>query len=104
MGKTLGSIITLGAAIAVNVIPGVGQALSGALASTFGVGVGSAIAGALTLGVTAAGLQAGIGLLGLGPSAPKPQTTESAIKTPRPDRVAGYGIRRTTPTYFVSLS
>lgn len=37
MGKTVGAILTIGVAIAVNVIPGVGQAISGAI-----VGLGAA--------------------------------------------------------------
>ncbi|WP_305097485.1 hypothetical protein [Croceibacterium aestuarii] len=63
MSKTLGEILTVGAAIAVNVIPGIGQALSAA--------------------ITIAGLKAGVDLLGLGPSAPKPATNETAIKPRR---------------------
>ena len=80
MGKTLGAILTIGAAIAVNVIPGIGQAISGALMSTFG----ATIAGAITLGITVAGLQALGGVLGLGPNVPKPDTTESPIKPGEP--------------------
>ena len=41
MGKTLGSILAIGAAIAVNVIPGVGQALSAAIGSTLATAVES---------------------------------------------------------------
>lgn len=86
MGKTLGSILTIAAAVAVNAIPGVGQFLSAALGST--------LATAVTTAVTAAALQSAVGLLGLGPSGPKPDTTETAIKTSRPPRVSAYGRSR----------
>ena len=77
MGKTLVRVLSVTAAIGVNLIPGVGQLLSLAFAA-----------------VTAYGVQSAAGLLGLGPSAPKPQTSESAIKSPRPERVSAYGYRR----------
>lgn len=104
MGKTLTAIITVGAAIAVNVIPGVGQAISGAIVGLGGgtfaaAGIAQAIVGALTLGVTVAGIQAGMSLLGLGPSMPKPDTTVTAIKTPRPPRVSAYGVSRLYGAY-----
>jgi hypothetical protein len=86
VGKTLGRILTISAAIAVNLIPGVGQALSAAIGSTLATAVVSA--------VTLAGLQSLGGVLGLGPSSPKPDTTVTAIKTPRPPRVSAYGISR----------
>lgn len=101
MGKTLGSIIAVGFAVGINVIPGVGQAISGGIFSglTAGLGLGgftaygiaSTAVGVLSLGSAAYGLQAGASLLGLGPSLPKPDTTVSAIKTPRPPRVSAYG-------------
>lgn len=78
MGKSLGIIIKYVAAVGVNLIPGVGQALSAAL-------VASATADVIGLGAS---------LLGLGPSAPKPDTALTAIKTPRPPRVSGYGVGR----------
>lgn len=86
MGKTLTSILTIAAAIAVNVIPGVGQFLSAA--------IGSTLATVAITAVTIAGLQSSLGLLGLGPSSPKPDTTETAIKTSRPPRVSAYGRSR----------
>lgn len=101
MGKTLGSIIAVGFAVGINVIPGVGQAISGALFSGLTAGLGisgfaaygiaSTAVAALTLGSVAYGLQAGASLLGLGPSLPKPDTAVTAIKTPRPPRVSSYG-------------
>lgn len=79
MGKTLGAIITIGAALAVNVIPGVGQAISGALTASLGAGVASAVTTAITIaGVTSLG-----GLLGLGPASPKIDAAESPLKPPR---------------------
>lgn len=108
MGKTLGSILAVGAALAVNLIPGVGTAISGAiysagagvgLASGFATaaalaGVANTIAAGLVLGITAVGLQSFAGLVGIGPSLPKPDTTETAIKKPRPERVSAYGTMR----------
>lgn len=91
MGKTLGAILTVAAAVAVNVIPGVGQFLSAA--------IGSTLATAVVTAVTVAGLQSAIGLLGLGPSGPKPDTTETAIKTSRPPRVGAYGRSRLYGAY-----
>lgn len=93
MGKTLGRILTVAAAVAVNFIPGVGQVLSAAIGSTLATAVVSA--------VTLAGIQSLGGLLGLGPSAPKPDTTLTAIKTSRPPRVSAYGIVRLYGTYIV---
>lgn len=90
MGKTLGSILAIGAAIAVNVIPGVGQALSAA--------IGSTLATAVISSVTLYGLQAGVSLVS-GSSTPKPDTTETAIKTSRPPRVSAYGTSRLYGAY-----
>jgi hypothetical protein len=111
MSKTLGSILLVAAAVAVNVIPGVGQAISGAIVGLaggpFAAGaatawaIGDAVASAVTLGVTAAGLQSAAGLLGLGPSAPKPDTAITAIKTSRPPRVSGYGESRLYGAYVL---
>lgn len=86
MGKTFTRILAIGAAIAVNFIPGVGQFLSATL--------GSALAAGVTTAVTAFGLQSAAGLLGLGPSSPKPDTSSTALKTSRPPRVSAYGIGR----------
>lgn len=91
MGKTLGNILAVAAAIAVNVIPGVGQALSAA--------IGSTLATAVISSVTLYGLQSGVSLLGLGPSGPKPDTTETALKTSRPPRVSAYGRSRLYGAY-----
>ncbi len=93
MGKTLGNILAVAAAIAVNVIPGVGQALSAA--------IGATLATAAISAVTLYGLQSGVSLLGLGPGAPKPDTTETAIKTSRPPRVSAYGRSRLYGAYVL---
>lgn len=93
MGKTLGSIIAVAAAIAVNVIPGVGQALSAAIGATLATSVISA--------VTLYGIQSAASLLGLGASSAKPETTETAIKTSRPPRVSAYGRSRLYGAYIL---
>lgn len=99
MGKTLGNIIAVGFAIGINFVPGVGQAISGAIVGALGgtftaAGIASAVVSTLQLGSLAVGLQSGASLLGLGPSLPKPDTAVTAIKTPRPPRVSAYGIGR----------
>lgn len=93
MGKTLGSIIAVAAAIAVNVIPGVGQALSAA--------IGSTLATSLVASVTLYGLQSAASLLGLGASSAKPDTTETTIKTSRPPRVSAYGRSKLYGAYIL---
>ena len=80
MGKTLGNILVVAAAVAVQAIPGVGQAIGAALTTAI-----------TTAGVTAA-VSLGIGLVSGGP--PKPDTTETAIKKSRPERVSAYGTMR----------
>lgn len=93
MGKTLGSIIAVAAAIAVNVIPGVGQALSAA--------IGSTLATSLVASVTLYGLQSAASLLGIGASSSKPDTTETTIKTSRPPRVSAYGRSKLYGAYIL---
>jgi hypothetical protein len=88
MGKTLGSILTIVAAIAVNVIPGVGQFLSAT------IGISATAATSIIAGITVMGIQSALSLLGLGPKGPKPETTEQTIKTSRPPRVSAYGRSR----------
>jgi hypothetical protein len=83
MGKTLGAILTVAAAVAVNVIPGVGQVVSGALAGTIGVTGATAVLG----GITLAGISTLPGLVGLGPKAPKPDTAEMAMSIASSDLV-----------------
>lgn len=99
MSKAIGSILTIGAAIAVNVIPGAGQAISAFLLGTVGLSVGTAVAvsGALTAGLTIAGAQSALSLAGsvLGARpASRSSTTESAQKSPIPPRTRAYGALR----------
>lgn len=98
----MAKVVAVIAAIAVNIFPGIGQFISAQLVA-IGVGVQTAasIASFITLTVTSVGIQAGLSLLGLGPSAPKPDTTVTNIKTPRPPRVSGYGISRLYGAYIL---
>jgi hypothetical protein len=96
MSKALGSILTIGAAVAVNVIPGAGQAISAFLLGTVGLGVGTAVAvsGAITSGLTLAGVSSGLSLAGSvlsGRPAARADTTESSRKSPIPPRTRAYG-------------
>lgn len=102
MGKTLGNILLIGAAVAINFIPGVGQAISGALVSTVGIGGATVITGA----ITAAGISAGISTVagaftGGGLQSSKPETTSTAIKTSRAPRVSAYGRCRLYGAYIL---
>lgn len=93
MGKTLTNILAVAAAVAVNVIPGVGQFLSAA--------IGSTLAASVITGITLYGLQAGANLAGLTGGSQKPETTETAIKTSRPPRVSAYGRSRLYGAYVL---
>jgi hypothetical protein len=75
MARALGSIITLAAAVVVNVVPGLGQLASAAI--LIGAAAASYAISAL-----------------LAPPAAKPETTEIAIKTERPPRVRALGVSR----------
>ncbi len=83
MGKTVGSILTIAAAVAVNFIPGVGQVISGTLVGALG-SAGATIASGLTAALSVAGLQAAGGLLGMGPNMSKPEAASTPLKPPRP--------------------
>ena len=100
MGKTLGSILSIGAAIAAVAVPGLGTAVA-AIATGFSLPIGVTAALGTLLSTTAItmGVNSAFGLLGLGPSLPKPETTEMAIKTPRPPRVSGTGRSRLYGAY-----
>lgn len=96
MSKAIVSVLTIGAAIAVNVIPGAGQAISAFLLGTVGLSVGTAVAiGTAIPGVlAAAGAVAGLSLAGsvlFAPPARRPDTTEQSRKTPIPPRTRAYG-------------
>lgn len=87
MSKTLGTILSVGAAVAVNVIPGVGQALSAAI-------VGSITAAGV---VTAVGISTALSAAGSalnGSPASRADTTESARKSPLAVRTRAYGKMR----------
>lgn len=104
MGRTLVGIIAVGATIATAgaLLPTISGAIVGIGGTTFAAaGVASVVAPILSLGVAAFAVQTGIGLLGLGPSVPKPDTTLTAIKTPRPPRVSAYGVGRLYGAYVL---
>lgn len=76
MSKTVVSVLTVAAAIAVQAIPGVGQAIGAALVTA----------------ITSAGIAAGLSLVASAlQKAPKADTTETALKTERPPRISAYG-------------
>ncbi|QTH20810.1 hypothetical protein HRJ34_21175 [Rhizorhabdus wittichii] len=93
MGKTLGTVLTIGAAAALAYFS-FGVAASFAALPGAATAGATAIAGAITaLGVTATSfaLQKAAGVLGLGPKAPRPPTAENAVKITLPERQAAYG-------------
>jgi hypothetical protein len=90
VSKTLASILTVAAIVAVQAIPGVGQAIGGAIAGTIGIGATSAATAAAIAQIAVVGLGA-IAQALLPSGAAKPAQTETAIKSPRPPRVSGYG-------------
>lgn len=99
MGKAVGSIIAIAGAVAINVIPGVGQVLSGAIVGALGgtftaYGIAQGVVGAVTLGLTLAGVSAVSSLLVGGQKAQPPQTTATEKKSSIPARVRGNGKRR----------
>lgn len=106
MGKTLTRIVSIGLAVGVAFVPGVGQAIGmavfqGALGIGAGVGLAAGLANAVIGGIVVTGLSSLGGVLGLGPSSPKPDTTLQAIKTSRPPRVSAYGISRLYGAYIL---
>jgi len=99
VGKTVGAIVAIAGAVAINVIPGVGQVISGAIVGALGgtfaaASVASSVVGALTLGLTVAGVSAASSLLVGRPKAAPAETVSSSIKSPIPARVRGNGRRR----------
>ena len=92
MSKTLGTILAVAAAAAL-VASGVGAAVGlAAFGTTVGVTVANISLGTLLTASTV--LAAGASLLGGGIRAQKPETTEVAIRVPRPPRVRAYGTSR----------
>lgn len=100
MGKTVGAILLVAAAIAVNVIPGVGQAISAALISA---GLTAAAAASITAAIGTALIGAALGAVGglFGPSLKPPETMAQALKTPTPPRVSAYGQSRLYGAYIL---
>lgn len=97
MGKTVGRIALIAAAVAVNFIPGAGTAISVALSSVGVVGAAGAatsIIAGITVAAIGATLSIGAGLLGLGPKTPPAESTVTTVKNPTPIRQYGYGRRR----------
>ncbi|MBI1182113.1 MAG: hypothetical protein GC201_16335 [Alphaproteobacteria bacterium] len=97
MGKVVGAILTVAAAVAIAFIPNVGLTIANFV---FNSGLAGSVGGALAIGhglvtaITISGVASLAHLAGLGPSAPKPETTETSIKNSRPARVSGYGRSR----------
>jgi len=94
MSKTLASILTVTAVVAIQAFPVVGQAVGAAIAGTIGIGATTTATALAIAQVAVVGLgaiaQAVIG----SPGAPKPQGTETSLKQPRPPRLSGYGESR----------
>ena len=100
MGKTLTAILTTAAAIAVNFIPVVGNTISTFLTTT--IGVSEKAASAILTGLkTITASMAVSSTAALFINAPKPEATETAIKTERPARVSAYGARRLYGAYIL---
>lgn len=111
MSKTLGSILSIAAVVAIQFVPGVGQALTGVLGAAFsGTAIGGGItafgyaaatvtSSIITAGLTIAGLSSLAGLFA--PNAPKPEQTQSPLKQARPPRVSAYGRSRLYGAYIL---
>lgn len=96
MGKFLGSALKIigGAFLVAFAFPLVA---AGGIAAAVGAGITAAGAGTLFSGAS----EIVSGVLGLGPSSQKPDTAETAIKTPRPPRVSAYGASRLYGAYIL---
>lgn len=99
MGKTLTSILEIGAIIGLQFIPGVGQAVSGFLAGA-GISV-SAAQGLLIATVALAGAETILNSTILAPNAPKARIPEQPLRSPTPPRKSGYGPIRMQPTWIL---
>ena len=105
MGKLATNLLTIGAAVGFS-LTGVGSIIAGGLVSTLGgsfaaAAVASTVVGGIQIGLTMAALSSAASLLGLGPSAPKSETRETAIKTERPPRVSAYGESKMFGAYIL---
>ncbi len=103
MGKTVAAILLVAVIIAVNVIPGVGQAISATLISAglATTATAASLATTITTLVTSAALSAATALLAPTPKFNPPETTATPIKTPLPERVSAYGEGRLFGAYVL---
>ena len=106
MSKTLGSILKFGSIGFLAIVTGgIGLGLAG------GLSLGASFAGvAGALGVSTTSLVGGA-LVGISsvaslfaPGAPKPAATETAIKSPTPDRISAYGRSRLYGAYMLYMT
>lgn len=102
MGKTVGAILLIAAVVAINFIPGVGQAVTAGLVSAgLTAGTAAAVTATLTAVVTAAALGAASQLLTSAPKLNAPETARTALKTSTPPRVSAYGRGRLWGAYVL---
>ena len=100
MGKTVGAILIVAAVVAINFIPGVGQAVTAGLISAgLGAATAATVTTALTTIITSAALGAVSMLLTAAPKLNPPETMATALKTSTPPRVSGYGRSRLYGAY-----
>lgn len=93
MSKTLGAILTVGAAVGLAVI-GAPQISAWLLSAGLPIGTAVGVGSAIVTGAIAAGATAGLQLAGsvlAGRPAQRPDTTEYTHKSPIPPRVRAYG-------------
>lgn len=92
MGKTVATILIVAVAIVVNIIPGVGQAIS---ATLVGAGLGAATAASVTTALITAITSLALGAIGQliagKPKLDAPENTRTPLKTPIPPRMSAYG-------------
>lgn len=103
MGKTVVAVLAVAAIVAINFIPGVGQAITAGVVSaglaTAGTAAAAAIATSITTLVTSLALSALS--MALAPTAKfnAPETSATPIKTSLPPRVSAYGRSRLYGAY-----
>lgn len=103
MGKTVGAILAIAAVVAINFIPGVGQAITAGVVSAGLAGAGTAAAASITTAittlVTSAALTVASALLAGTPQMSPPETSRTPLKTSTPPRVSAYGRSRLWGAY-----
>lgn len=110
MSRTFTRIAQIGATLALNYYaPVIGNAALGAMGTAFAglspglaaglVNVATALGSVGLAAANVAAVSAGASLLGIGPKIPRPDVTETAIKSPTPPRTRLYGRRRIHPNY-----